>query len=128
MRATAFVSGLSDCYAVVDSFGHQRGVEVDLTPLGAFMLVGIPMRDLANRAVVLEDLLGAAGRATAGAPARRARLAGAFALLDALLLERFALARPASPDVGWAWKRLRETAGALRSASWPPSSAAAAGT
>ena len=30
LRATAFVSGLSDCYAVVDSFGSQRGVQIDL--------------------------------------------------------------------------------------------------
>jgi hypothetical protein len=48
VRATAFVSGLSDCYAVVDSFGSQRGVQIDLTPLGAFMLFGLPMRELTN--------------------------------------------------------------------------------
>ena len=114
VRATAFVSGLSDCYAVVDSFGSQRGVQVDLTPLGAFMLFGLPMRELANRAVELEDVLGPEGarlperlHEASGWPAR-------FAILDALLVDRFALARPASPDVAWAWRRLQEADGRLR--------------
>src|SRR5262245_42460041 len=43
ISAGAFVSGLSDRYAVVDSLGSQRGVQVDLTALGAFMLLGLPM-------------------------------------------------------------------------------------
>jgi AraC-like DNA-binding protein len=111
VRATAFVSGLSDCYAVVDSFGYQRGVQIDLSPLGAFMLVGTPMHELANRAVALEDLLGPAG---AELPERLHDARGwseRFGLIDALLLERFAVSRPASPDAGWAWRRLRETGG-----------------
>ena len=40
VRATAFVSGLTDCFALVESFGSQRGVPVDLTPLGAYVLFG----------------------------------------------------------------------------------------
>jgi AraC-like DNA-binding protein len=114
VRATAFVSGVSDCYALVDSFGSQRGVQVDLTPLGAFMLFGLPMRELANRAVELEDVLGPEGRRlperlheASGWPAR-------FAILDELFVDRFASARPASPDVAWAWRRLLETEGRLR--------------
>ena len=114
VRATAFVSGLSDCYAVVDSFGSQRGVQIDLTPLGAFMLFGLPMRELTNRAVELGDVLGPDGarlperlHGASGWPAR-------FAILDELFVDRFARARPASPDVAWAWRRLREADGRVR--------------
>ena len=114
VSATAFVSGLSDCYALVDSFGSQRGVQVDLTPLGGFMLFGLPMRELANRAVKLESVLGAEGarlpellHEASGWPAR-------FAILDELFVRRFARARPASPDVAWAWRRLLEADGRLR--------------
>ena len=114
VRATAFVSGLSDCYAVVDSFGSQRGVQIDLTPLGAFMLFGLPMRELTNRAVELGDVLGPDGarlperlHEASGWPAR-------FAILDELFVDRFARARPASPDVAWACRRLREADGRLR--------------
>jgi AraC-like DNA-binding protein len=114
VRATAFVSGLSDCYALVDSYGSQRGVQVDLTPLGAFMLLGLPMRQLANRAVELGDVLGPEGarlperlHEASGWPAR-------FAILDEFFVDRFTRARPASPDVAWALRRLREADGRLR--------------
>lgn len=114
VRTTAFVSGLSDCYALVDSFGSQRGVQVDLTPLGAFMLFGLPMRELANRAVELGDVLGPEG---ARLPERLHQASGwpaRFAILDELFVDRFARARPASPDVAWAWRRLRAADGRLR--------------
>ena len=114
VRATAFVSGLSDCFALVDSFGSQRGVQVDLTPLGAVVLFGLPMRELANRAVELGDVLGADG---ARLPERLHEASGwsaRFAILDELFVDRIARARPASPDVAWAWRRLLETGGRLR--------------
>ena len=113
VRAGAFVSGVSDSYALVDSFGSQRGVLVDLTPLGAFMLLGRPMHEVANRAVALDDLLGPEG---AWLPERLHDAVGweaRFAAIDELLLRRFAVARPASPDVAWAWRRLLEADGLL---------------
>lgn len=114
VRATAFVSGLSDCYALVDSFGGQRGVQVDLTPLGAFMLFGLPMRELANRAVELEDVLGPEGRRLPERLHEASGWAARFAILDELFVDRFARARPASPDAAWAWRRLLEADGRLR--------------
>lgn len=110
-RVTAFVSGLSDSYAFVDSFGSQTGVQIDLTPLGAHMLLGTPMSEVANSVVALEDLLGPEGALlperlhdAPGWPAR-------FAILDELLCPRLGSARPASPDVAWAWGRLHEADG-----------------
>lgn len=114
VRAGAFVSGLSDSYALVDSFGSQRGVQVDLTPLGAFMLLGLPMRELANRAVELEDLLGAEGARLPERLHEASDWSARFAILDQLLVKRFARARAASPDVLWAWRRLLEAGGRLR--------------
>jgi AraC-like DNA-binding protein len=114
VRATAFVAGLSDCYAVVDSFGSQRGVQVDLTPLGAFMLLGLPMRELANRAVQLGDVLGPEGTRLPERLHEASSWPARFAILDELFVDRFARARPASPDVAWAWRRLLEADGRLR--------------
>lgn len=114
VRAGAFVSGLSDSYALVDSFGSQRGVQVDLTPLGAFMLFGLRMRELANRAVELEDVLGVEGARLPERLHEASDWSARFAVLDRLLVKRFARARPASPDVAWAWRRLLDAGGRLR--------------
>jgi hypothetical protein len=47
---------------VVVYTGHQHGIEVNLTPPGAHVLLGVPMHEVAGRCVALEDVLGAAGR------------------------------------------------------------------
>ena len=41
-----FVAGLHDGYAVVDSHGSQRGLEISLTPVGAQRLLGLSMREI----------------------------------------------------------------------------------
>ena len=113
-QTSAFVSGASDHYALVDSFGSQRGVQIDLTPLGAFMLLGLPMHELANRTVELGDILGPDG---ALLPERLSEAGGwgaRFKALDGFLAARMADAPRARPDVAWAWRRLCETEGRLR--------------
>ena len=42
--------------------GSARCLQVDLTPLGARRLVGMPMSELANRTVPIDDVLGRFGR------------------------------------------------------------------
>jgi AraC-like DNA-binding protein len=113
-QATAFLAGVSDRYALVDSFGSQRGVQIDLTPLGAFTLLGLPMHELANRVVELGDVLGADG---ALLPERLSGVVGwaaRFAALDEFFAARLADAPAARPDIAWAWRRLCETEGRLR--------------
>src|SRR5215213_4303525 len=48
---TSFVAGLHDRPVTISHDGRQRGIQVDLTPLGAFALLGVPMHELANRVV-----------------------------------------------------------------------------
>lgn len=112
-RVGAFVAGLSDSYALVDSFGSQRGVQIDLTPLGAFMLLGLPMRELTNRVVELEDVLGAPGARLPERLHEAADWRARFSILDRLFLQRFARAQHPAPDVAWAWRRLLEADGRL---------------
>ncbi len=58
-----FLAGLHTAPARTRSERSQRGVQIDLTPLGAHLLLGgMPMDSIANRSVSLEDLLGRAGR------------------------------------------------------------------
>jgi AraC-like DNA-binding protein len=112
-RHTSFIAGLHDSYAVVQAGEWQSGIEVNLTPLGTYLLLGMPMEALTNRVVGLEDLLGAAAPLLVEqlheAPGWDAR----FDLVDALVASRLAEARPPSPSVAWAWKRLGENRGRL---------------
>jgi AraC-like DNA-binding protein len=112
-RHTSFIAGLHDSYAVVQAGEWQSGIEVNLTPLGTYLLLGVPMEALANRVVGLEDLLGGTAAVLVEqlheAPSWDAR----FDLVDAFVASRLAEARPPSPSVAWAWKRLGENRGRL---------------
>ncbi|MEJ7797509.1 MAG: DUF6597 domain-containing transcriptional factor, partial [Solirubrobacteraceae bacterium] len=61
VRHRSFVAGLDDTVTVTECVGEQRCVQVDLTPLGARRLLGLPMSELARRVVALEDALGGWG-------------------------------------------------------------------
>ncbi|MGH2822020.1 MAG: DUF6597 domain-containing transcriptional factor, partial [Thermoleophilaceae bacterium] len=56
-----FFAGLHDSYAVTETGGSQAGVQVDLTPVGAHLLLGLPMDELSHRVVTLEELFGRGG-------------------------------------------------------------------
>lgn len=112
----AFVAGLHDTYAITESSGELAGVQVNFTPLGARRFLGLPMHELTNRVVELEDVLGAQ------APRLLDRLREApgwetrFTILDAFIARRLAAAptrgtNTPSAAVLWSWQRLHETAG-----------------
>jgi AraC-like DNA-binding protein len=102
-RRTSFVAGLHDAPVLTEHAGYQHGIEVRLPPLTARRLFGVPMDVLANHVVALEDLLGR----DADRLVERLHDAPGWAA------RRLDAARPPSPAVAWAWKRLRETHGAL---------------
>ena len=74
----AFVGGLSDRPTDTEFVGAAGGVQVDFTPLGARRCLGLPMDELTNRVVALEDVLGPRRAAARRAPAGGAGLAGAL--------------------------------------------------
>jgi AraC-like DNA-binding protein len=106
-RHTSFVAGLHDRQVTTEHPGRSLGMQVNLDPLAARALVGVPLHELAGLTVPAEEILD---------PFLVERLADTsdwdarFALLDAALAPRLADARP-SREVGWAWQRLRETHG-----------------
>ena len=94
-RFSSFVAALHDTYALVDHDGSQHGIEVRLTPLGAHSLFGLPMDELTNRVVGLDDL-GAGADELVG---RLWDLPGwepRFRLLDDLIGRRVEARRPSS--------------------------------
>ena len=109
-RHTSFVGGLHERQVTTEHPGRSLGMQVNLDPLAARALVGSPLHELANRTVPLEEVLHAPllVERLATAPGWDAR----FALLNDTLTPRLADAR-ASPEVAWAWRRLRATQGRI---------------
>ncbi|MGI8868363.1 MAG: hypothetical protein ACR2F6_05800 [Mycobacteriales bacterium] len=104
----SFVIGMRDGSSVTEQVGAQHGLQVDLSPLGARVLLGVPMHQLSTEVVPVADLLG--GRLTeqlaeAATPERR------FELLDALIAARLADAPPPDPTVAWGLPAARHQPG-----------------
>jgi len=110
----AFVAGLHGAFTVVGSAGAAHCMQVDLTPLGARRILGLPMGELAGRVADLADVLGAAAGHLAdrlrSAPGWEAR----FAILDVALARRVADAPAPPPLAEAAWAALAASGGALR--------------
>ena len=106
-RYGAFLAGIDDAWGTTSFTGHQAGVQVDLTPLGAARLLSRDGAEVAHLVTGL-DLLDVPALAElperlAAAPTWEARFALVTATL-AGLLARSAF-RP-DPEVAHAWRRL----------------------
>ena len=113
-RRTSFVAGLHEASVLTEHDGLAQGMQVSLTPPGAYSLFRVPMRELAARTVPLEALLGGDADRLAERLAGTQGWSARLALLDTAVSARLAEARPPSPGVAWAWRRLSETHGRLR--------------
>jgi len=106
-RQASFVAGLHERQVTTEHPGRSLGMQVNLDPLAARALTGAPVHELAGRAAPLDEIFD---------PSLVERLVEAstwesrFALLDATLAPRLADARP-SPEIAWAWGRLRASHG-----------------
>ncbi|MFD0689413.1 helix-turn-helix domain-containing protein [Actinomadura fibrosa] len=107
----SLAAGMYDGHGMYAHPGGQRGVHLDLTPLGAYTLLGVPMARLTNAAAELPELLGPAAallvERLAGTPSWAAR----FDLLDAFLLRRLEAGPRPDPEVARAWRLLLGSAG-----------------
>lgn len=110
-RVDSFVAGPFDAYCTTSTVGVGVGVELLLTPLAARRILGVPLGELANRAVAVEQLPGG------WLDRLRRRLAetpgwpGRFALLDAAIAARLATTDPVDPRLSRAWRRLAGSGG-----------------
>ncbi|GAA3726031.1 AraC-like DNA-binding protein [Spinactinospora alkalitolerans] len=108
---TSFVAGVHDEAAFTVDAGRQYGMQIDLSPLGAFTLLAVPSRELAGRVVPLEDVLGARAAALVARLGEAPGWPERFAELDAELLRWLERAPSPHPVVVQAWSLLRRTDG-----------------
>ena len=109
-----FFAGMHDTFAITETVGAQRGVQIDLSPVGAHLVLRTPMHELTGRVVELDALFGGAGtllhEALACAPGWAAR----FALLDDFFLARLDDALSPVPSITRALGSLRASGGRVR--------------
>lgn len=111
LRLRSFVAGVTDGPVLVGHAGSARCLQVDLTALGARRILGMPMGELANRTVPIEDVLGALGHGLVQrigeAPGWRER----FALVDAALIALLSAAPAVDAGVAWSLGRIHSSGG-----------------
>jgi AraC-like DNA-binding protein len=107
----SFFAGLFDSSVFVAASGPATCLEVDLTPIGAHMLLGIPMHELANRVVDVEYVLPSSLRELPERLADARSWDARFTLLDDALAAVLADARKPSTEIVWAWNALVRTSG-----------------
>jgi AraC-like DNA-binding protein len=110
----SFVGGLDDRCAVIEHDGEMRGVQVDLSPLAARMVVRVSMGELARKVFALDDVLGHDGRVLEERLVEAGGWRERFVQVEAFLRVKLAAAEPPPPDVDWAWRRLLASHGRLR--------------
>ncbi len=64
---TGWIGGLGGDCAAVEMSGDFSALDVQLTPLGARRLLGLPLHELAGQVVPLEEILGQAAARTLSA-------------------------------------------------------------
>jgi AraC-like DNA-binding protein len=111
--AGGFVAGLGDFASVTEHDGHQCGIQIDLTPIGARALFGVPMAELAGAIVALSDLLPRPERNLAEQLAALPSWDARFDALERLLAGALDDMTPRGRLAAWACARLDATAGAL---------------
>ncbi len=103
---SGFLAGLADRPALVESNGAQTGVQANLTPLGAYHLFGLPMAEITNQTVRLEDLLGTPGHELIERLREARSWEARFDLLDALFVRALSVNRPPTEAIAWAWREI----------------------
>lgn len=112
---TTLVGGLHATPAIITHRGAQSGVQISLSPLGARALLGLPAGELKSADHDAADILGPLAhelhsrvRAAPDWPSR-------FSAVDAILMRQLNRIRADSPadEVGFAWRRLLSTRGAV---------------
>jgi AraC-like DNA-binding protein len=111
LYAPGFVAGLQHRYAVTEANGPSAGIQVDLTPIGAHLLLGVSMHEITDRTIALGDAMGADGDRLVE-QLRCARSAeDRFAIVDSMINARIAAARLPARAMFWAWNVLEANGG-----------------
>jgi AraC-like DNA-binding protein len=111
--AGGFVAGLGDRPTATAHDGAQRGIQLNLTPVGARLVFGVALHELTGRVVHLDDLLPPGERGLADRLAALPSWDERFDAVEALLAARLAAATVPVDVVAWACRRIEASAGGV---------------
>ncbi|KRB25549.1 AraC family transcriptional regulator [Mesorhizobium sp. Root695] len=116
-RFASFAAGLYAGPVVIESFGGACCVQVNFTPLGARRFFHLPMSELADSMVVLDDVLGAQGLALRERLGNAPDWATRFDMAEAFVAARLENAAETPLEIAWAYDRIITSGGRTRIAS-----------
>ena len=109
-----FVAGLSESFADTMHSGLQQGVQVDLTPTGAWRLLGMPLSDLSEGVVAWTDLWRGDDAALPQRLAEAANWSERFDNIETFLLKRIHRTDVDTRYVDWAVGQIEAARGDVR--------------
>jgi AraC-like DNA-binding protein len=108
-----FVAGMDEVVTITDHDGFQRGLEVNLTPIGARLVFGVPMSELAGRVVSFRDLAPREHRSLVERLEEMPDWDARLDLIEEIFGRRIAESRVPIDVVSWAVGRIEERGGSL---------------
>lgn len=113
LRPPEFVHGAAIQRTVIEGGCAPRYLQIELTPLGAYRVLGIPMHHIAGQLVDLADVLGRESRRLGDAVRDAATWDERFDAVDRFLLGRADAGSMVTDEVAVAWRELVATGGAV---------------
>jgi AraC-like DNA-binding protein len=110
----AFVLGSQLRAALTTFSGYQHGVQVDLTPAGAWGFLGVDVTELTDRFTPLDAVLGSRGAELVEHLASLPSWSARFDLLDRAIGATADGASELAPEVRWLWRQLVDAHGNCR--------------
>jgi AraC-like DNA-binding protein len=109
------IGGLHSTAVHICGSPNRSGLQLALRPAAARALLGLPPAELASHVVELHDVLGSPARVVSERLREAPTWIERFDLFEELLLEHWAdePAPATRAELGWAWRRLRETTGGI---------------
>ncbi|MFO7960570.1 MAG: helix-turn-helix domain-containing protein [Nitriliruptoraceae bacterium] len=112
----SFVAGLYETPVLVDAV-ESHGIQVDLHPVAARRLLGVPARELLGQTVPLDAVFGAEAERLVDDLACAPDWSSRFARLDRALASRLVDGSDPDDEVTHAWERIRSTRGQIQVAA-----------
>jgi len=113
-RFASFAAGLYAGPVVIESFGGACCVQINFTPLGARRFFGLPMSELTDRMVGIDDVLGLEGIALRERLGEARDWSARFAIAEGFVAGRLAEAKRMSAEVAWAYRQVIGSGGRMR--------------